>query len=129
MPGPSRRPHRRLTASGLASTRSGGREFYVVSIQRNPESEEPEAPSPENRVEHRDRVVPIVIERSEITLRDCHVARWTVPWAVPAARGRGSVPERRRGSGWRPAIPTPSVLSGRRRCTVVGGAEAVRHIP
>jgi hypothetical protein len=138
MPGPSRRPRRRLTASGLASTRSGGREFYVVSVQRNPESEEPEAPSPENRVEHRDRVVPVVIERPEIALREAPVTRRTIPWTVPttgrrrtapATRGRRSVPPRRRRSGRGPAIPAPSVLSGRRRCTVVGGAEAVRHIP
>jgi len=136
------RPHRcrrrHLTASGPATARSGGREFYVVSVQRNPDSEEPEAPSTEYRIEHRDRVVAVVIERPEITLRVAPVTRRTIPWAVPttgrrrtapATRGRRPVPERRRRSGRRPTIPAESMLSRWRRRTVVGCAEAVRRIP
>jgi hypothetical protein len=135
---PYRCRRRHLTAAGPATARSGGREFYVVSVQRNPDSEEPEAPSAEYRIEHRDRVVAVVIERPEITLRVAPVTRRTIPWAVPttgrrrtapATRGRRPVPERRRCSGRRPTIPAESMLSRWRRRTVVGCAEAVRRIP
>src|ERR1700761_6169948 len=115
---------KRLLAFGPATARSKGQEFYVVSVQRDPETEEPEAPSPKDRTEHRNCVVPVVIERPEITLRPSYVAVRPVPWAFPptggrapppAAGGRGSAPPRRRRPGRSPAIPAPSALWWRRR--------------
>jgi hypothetical protein len=108
-----------------------------VSVQRNPDAEEPEAPSPENRVEHRDGVVAVVTERPEIGLRDSYIARRPIPSvvpttgrrrSVPATRGRRPDPVRRGPSGRRPAIPAESALWRRRRRTVVGCTEAVRRI-
>lgn len=112
--------------------------FYVASVQRNPVTEVPEAPSTENRVENRNSGVAAVIERPEVALCLEYPAVRPVPRVVPttgrrrtvpATRRRGAVPVRRRPTGGRPIIPAEPSRWRRRRRAVVACAEAARRIP
>ena len=108
-----------------------------TSVQRNPDSEEPEAPSAEYRVEHRCGVVAVVREWSKVALRVADIACRAVPARVPASgRGRSVPASGRRGPvpvGWwrtgrRSTVPAESARWRRRRRTVVRCTEAVRRV-
>ena len=113
----------------------GAASVEVASVQRNPCSEEPEAPSTEYRVEYRNRVEAAVIERPEIGLRQTYVARRPIPSrvpttrrrrTVPATRRRWAVPVGRRPSGRRPVIPAEAALRPHRLQDVRAGCD-VHH--
>src|SRR5580693_3560717 len=110
----------------------------VVSEQRDPDTEVPEAPTAKVRTEAWNGRVVVVIERPEVTLCAVYIALRPVPPAVPATRRRGAIPTTRwrravpitrSGARRRAVIPTEPSLSGRTRCAVVGCTEAARRIP
>ena len=130
-------PHKRLPASGPVKHGPDAGSFYVASVQRNPDTEVPEAPSTENRIEDRNGGVAAIVARPEVALCLGYAAVRPVPpvvpttgrrRTVPATRRRRAVPVRRRPTGRRPIIPAESSRWRRRRRAVVACAEAARRI-
>src|ERR1700722_16395974 len=127
----------RLSGVRTCVARSGRRKFYVALVQRNPNAEVPEAPSAENRIEHRNGGVAAVIARPEVGLRLDYAAVRPIPRVVPTTRRRRTVPTTRRRwaepvtrrpTGSRPIIPAESSRLRRRRRAVITRAEAARRI-
>ncbi len=127
----------RLPASGPVKHGPNAGSFYVASVQRNPHTEVPEAPSTKNRIEDRNGGVAAIIARPEVALCLGYAAVRPIPpvvpttgrrRTVPATRRRRPVPVRRRPTGRRPIIPAEPSRWRRRRPAVVACAEAARRI-
>jgi hypothetical protein len=125
--GPGRGGPAQCPTGRLAETTSPNVISRAASLQRDPDSKEPEAPTTHVGSPNRNGSVVVPVERLVVAPRLIDVTRRSVPSAVPATRRRRTVPAAlrgrtipiaRRSARRRAVIPTGSARRRRRRRTV-----------